>query len=276
MSVTWTDEMRAIFVVCLRNELGDKHLNDEGLNKAAWNRITQAFNEHTGGNFTKTHLHSHLGTMKKKYYIYKELKENPDFTWDDESKLPIGSTEAWENFLSIYKGAKDFQFKPLFYYDEFEQMFGFTNTNSIASVISSLKKRRRSTETNQSDDDSSTNDENENNSHDTDAIEVQRSSSRNGGISKGNVNPFSKKPRISTVQLSRLSNSHHTLPKSNTLPKSALKSLFDTIADDIVNFDPLQRFKVKKYLFENRHLIELIPYLDEEERVSFFAEMSSS
>ena len=78
--------------------------------------MTSSFNFKKGiPDYSTVQLHSQYAYLKKKYSVFKELKSNSGFGWDEELNIPTAPNEVWDAYIKSHPLAKEFRTKaPLF------------------------------------------------------------------------------------------------------------------------------------------------------------------
>lgn len=119
ISVTWTAERKEKFVSLLLSFINKDKSSyyKHGFTKV-WAAIEKKWFEETGLAYTKAQLQNQLSDLKKRYNIFKQLKENSAFGWDDKLNIPTASDKTWDEFLAANKFAKEFRNKTLPNYEE--------------------------------------------------------------------------------------------------------------------------------------------------------------
>lgn len=141
--VLWSNDMKTILVHYIKVEAKNGYSNDtKGLSKAAWSRIVASFNRDADKSLTKPQLHSQWNLMRKKYRALREIRDSGLFGWDDERMLPIGSEEAWEEYLSVHKEAKQLRFQVFVHFFDLEEIFTDTLPETLPDVQTELENHR--------------------------------------------------------------------------------------------------------------------------------------
>jgi hypothetical protein len=125
MRVTWSESMKKSLITGLMREASKVQCCDGRFKKASWQRILDAFIKETGLQLNKQQLHNQFGDLKKKYIVFKKLTLTESFTVDPNAGNAVSaSTETWTSYLEENPGAKEFQYKPLNFFDELDSIFG--------------------------------------------------------------------------------------------------------------------------------------------------------
>ena len=140
--VDWTDENRHHFVQAMVNEASKGNFVDNGFKKQSWQAIQNEFNSASGCRYDKQQLHSHYAVLKKRYHIYKMLKDNSGFGVDPSSGAPTAPSEVWAAYIKAHPDAAQFRYKAFTPFDDLDSIF----TGKVASG----KYARSSTATPQS------------------------------------------------------------------------------------------------------------------------------
>lgn len=121
--VDWTDENRRHFVHAMMNEASKGNFVDNGFKKQSWQAIQNDFNAASGCRYDKQQLHSHYAVLKKKYHIYKALKDNSGFGVDPSSLAPTAPSEVWTAYIKAHPDAAQFRYKPFTLFDDLDSIF---------------------------------------------------------------------------------------------------------------------------------------------------------
>lgn len=127
--VDWTDENKRHFITAMLNEAAKGNFVDNGFKKQSWHAIQAEFRETSKCPYDKQQLHSHYGVLKKKYHIYKALKENSGFGVDPNNGGPTAADDVWLAYLKAHPDASQFRGKPFLYFDDLDSIF----TGKVAS-----------------------------------------------------------------------------------------------------------------------------------------------
>lgn len=119
----WTDVGKKIFIDVMLDEISKGTYTDSGFKVSSWNSIVSDFNSNTGVKYTRDQLQSQFSYMKSKCSIFRDLVDNSGFGWDTTTKLPTPPDDVWEKYLAAHKGAKEFRYKTLMFFEELEEIF---------------------------------------------------------------------------------------------------------------------------------------------------------
>ena len=101
----WTEDSLVTFLECLLVEKRQGNFTSTGFKSDAWTRICNSFNRRSGAAYNKAQLHNQYNSLKKKYSIFEQLKNNSGFGWDEERKMVTAPDDVWERYLSVHKGS---------------------------------------------------------------------------------------------------------------------------------------------------------------------------
>jgi hypothetical protein len=125
--VHWSEASKLLLLSCVKDELAiSGNVADNGFKKQQWTKILEAFNRRKAPGepiADKEKLQNQLSTLKKKYVIFKHLKENSGFGWDDVRRIPTAPPDVWERYLAAHKDAKEFRDKTLQFFQELDEIF---------------------------------------------------------------------------------------------------------------------------------------------------------
>lgn len=104
-SASWDENLVQTLINCVLKQvsLGMMYFNrlkigksaDIGLKKEAWTAIINEFNKSTGNvELKKGQLQTKLGWLKKKFLVFKKLKEQSGFGWCEETNRPTAPKEV--------------------------------------------------------------------------------------------------------------------------------------------------------------------------------------
>jgi hypothetical protein len=142
MSFQWSPLLVKIFLDCVLSEVRKGNTAEGGFKKQQWTCITEAFRNHSGLAPDKQILQNKLVQLKKKFAIFKALKSNSGFGWDDALKVPTAPDAVWISYLAVHKEAREFRRKSLEYFDELDEIFAgniATGSHSLSSISSGLQ-----------------------------------------------------------------------------------------------------------------------------------------
>ena len=117
ISFHWNPLLVKIFLDCVLNEVLKGNTAEGGFKKQQWTCIVEAFKNLAGITVDKQVL-QHL---KKKFVIFKSLKNNSGFGWDDLLQIPTAPESVWNSYLASHRDAKEFQRKTFEYFEELDE-----------------------------------------------------------------------------------------------------------------------------------------------------------
>lgn len=121
--VDWTDANKRHFVAAMVTEASKGNFVDNGFKKQSWQAIQADFNSNSGCKYDKQQLHSHYGVLKKKYNIYKALKDNSGFGVDPNNGGPTAADDVWLAYLKAHPDASQFRGKPFLLFEDLDSIF---------------------------------------------------------------------------------------------------------------------------------------------------------
>lgn len=101
MRFSWTPAYEATFFrsLCESVQLG---LRENSSFKAeAWERAAQALQESHGAVPTKSHLINKSDNARKRFRLWRGLREDPDFTYNSLTRTVSASEEAWRAHIEV-------------------------------------------------------------------------------------------------------------------------------------------------------------------------------
>jgi hypothetical protein len=149
MSFQWSPQLVKIFVDCVLSEVRKGNTAEGGFKKQQWTCIVEAFNNHAGVAADKPVLQNKLMQMKKKFVIFKALKSNSGFGWDDALQIPTAPESVWNSYLAVHKEAREFQRKTFEYFDEFDEIYSdhiATGSHALSTQPYGVQMSRMSAE----------------------------------------------------------------------------------------------------------------------------------
>jgi hypothetical protein len=101
---------------------------DGGVKSSAWKKVVKAMNdEFPTVQWKKSHVQSQRQNLKKRYLIFKKLKDNDGTSgwgWDERDKMATAPPAVWDSYLLQHKDAKEFRYKGFILYDLCFDCFG--------------------------------------------------------------------------------------------------------------------------------------------------------
>ncbi len=122
-SAQWNDTQRLVLIIAVKGQLDIGKTAENGLKKEAWTAILKEFNEATKCQYTKAQLQSLLATLKGKYQVFKDLKDNSGFGWDSVLLIPTAPPDVWDTYLAAHPKAKPYKTQTLPHFDDLFEIF---------------------------------------------------------------------------------------------------------------------------------------------------------
>jgi len=115
-SAKWNDQQRRVLVELYIAQAGNGKGGDNGLNSVGWKAVQEQFSSKLELSYKKSQLQSQWSDLKNRYTVFKRVKENSGFGWDDAEQQPLAPESVWDAFLKSHPKAKEFRNKgfPLF------------------------------------------------------------------------------------------------------------------------------------------------------------------
>ncbi len=98
---SWTPAYEATFFrsLCESVQLG---LRENSSFKAeAWERAAQALQESHGASPTKNHLINKSDNARKRFRLWRGLREDPDFVYNPKARTVTATEEAWRAHIEV-------------------------------------------------------------------------------------------------------------------------------------------------------------------------------
>lgn len=98
---SWTPAYEATFFrsLCESVQLG---LRENSSFKAeAWERAAQALQESHGASPTKNHLINKSDNARKRFRLWRGLREDPDFVYNSKARTVTATEEAWRAHIEV-------------------------------------------------------------------------------------------------------------------------------------------------------------------------------
>ncbi len=121
--VVWNDEMRYIFIIAMLNETAKGTFTSSGFKKPGWNAVLVEFNARMNMKLTKAQLQNQYAWLKERWKIFKSIKDNSGFGWDEARSLPTAPDHVWEAYIKAHPEAARFRYETLKFYNELDQIF---------------------------------------------------------------------------------------------------------------------------------------------------------
>ena len=92
MKANWSNELVTAFIDIIQDHASKNgNFTDNGIKKKDWACISATFERKCNLHFDKSSLQSKYSDLKKKYNIFKKLKSQSGFGWDDEKQIPTAA-----------------------------------------------------------------------------------------------------------------------------------------------------------------------------------------
>lgn len=115
---SWTAERDKIIIDALLDQAKQGKRADSGFKKEAWVAVEKELQNKTKLAFTKQQIKSRIALvnarvsimiaannvfqLKSSYRVFKALKDNSGFGWDDAKKIPTAPDEVWDEYLEVF------------------------------------------------------------------------------------------------------------------------------------------------------------------------------
>jgi hypothetical protein len=106
-SFKWTNEDVDKLLAAIQNNLVGNPA-DNGFSKETWTKILKDFNERSQLTLKKEQLQSKLHSLKEKYFIFKDMKNQSGWGWDDVRQIPDIDERVWNDYVSSHPKAHIF------------------------------------------------------------------------------------------------------------------------------------------------------------------------
>lgn len=98
---SWTAAYETTFFrsLCESVQLGLRE--NHSFKAEAWDRAAAALREHHGAYPTKSHLVNKSDNARKKFRLWRGLREHPDFLYNPAARTVSGSDESWKAHIEV-------------------------------------------------------------------------------------------------------------------------------------------------------------------------------
>jgi len=120
---SWTPAYEATF---FRSLVESTHLNlREGntFKQEAWDRAIQALIEQHNAYAHKSHLVNKSDNARKKFRLWRGLRENPEFHYDPSTRTVTASEDAWKRHIEKEPLARSLKGRPFEHEEYYERLF---------------------------------------------------------------------------------------------------------------------------------------------------------
>lgn len=107
---SWTPAYEATFFrsLCESVQLGLRE--NHSFKGEAWDRAAAALREQHGAYPTKNHLVNKSDNARKKFRLWRGLREHPDFIYTPATRTVTGSDESWRGHIEVGLSSAGFLF----------------------------------------------------------------------------------------------------------------------------------------------------------------------
>lgn len=112
---SWTPAYEATFfrALCEAVQLGLRE--NHSFKAEAWDRAAAALQEKHAAYPTKNHLVNKSDNARKKFRLWRGLREDPEFLYNPNTRTVTATEEAWRSHIEVSRGALCFDFFFLFF-----------------------------------------------------------------------------------------------------------------------------------------------------------------
>jgi hypothetical protein len=98
---SWTPAYEATFFrsLCESVQLGMRE--NSSFKAEAWERAAQALQEHHGAYPAKSHLINKSDNARKRFRLWRGLREDPEFIYNSVTKTVTATEEAWKAHIEV-------------------------------------------------------------------------------------------------------------------------------------------------------------------------------
>ena len=108
--VTWSDASKGTFIrICLQVQSRNSSPDNIGFRTAEWTIISNMMEEQLHLGLSKQQLQNQLADLKQKYTVFRNLRENSGFGWDDEKQIVTAADSVWDSYLAVHEQAKPYR-----------------------------------------------------------------------------------------------------------------------------------------------------------------------
>jgi hypothetical protein len=277
MKANWTNELVTTFInVILHYVAKNGNFTDNGFKKKDWSSITSEFESATNLSYDKSSLQSKYSELKKKYNVFKKLKDQSGFGWDEEKQILTADDETWEAYIQVHSEAKAFRKATLPNLELLESLFSgkvatgsYAKSSTEANTIVPDKHLRSTSSRIAQDDDNEDYDEDEDGDRSINCVNVEhKGSSAKRGLSTS-YQPSKKRLNHSEMVCAALQKLVDRENPQQKVMKEALNKLMQLPKFKVLT--PLQKLKVKAKLAKDQEALlfntygedEAVTYIDE-------------
>ncbi|KAL8408507.1 hypothetical protein RB594_007079 [Gaeumannomyces avenae] len=140
---SWTPAYEATFFrsLCESVQLGLK--DNHSFKQEAWDRAAKALQKHHGAYPNKGHLINKSDNARKKFRLWRGLREDPDFLYNPTTRMVTGTEEAWKHHVSKEPLSRSLKGRPFDHEDYMEILF--PDVVGSGGAPKRITKRRRET-----------------------------------------------------------------------------------------------------------------------------------
>ena len=121
-SVSWSDRMRNQFILAMKTAAAGTSCST-GFKSEEWTAITNDFNSRTEMSLSRQQLQNQHTTLKAGYSVYHTFLSQSGFGVDNQTKLVTAEPAALKEYFAAHPKAKEYEFKPLMFYDLLHELF---------------------------------------------------------------------------------------------------------------------------------------------------------
>lgn len=108
----------------------------------AWDRAAQALVDKHNAYANKGHLINKSDNARKKFRMWRSLREHPDFLYNPATKTITGSEEAWRKHIEKEPLSRSLKGRPFEYEDFYEILFPDVIGTGARRSVSRLENER--------------------------------------------------------------------------------------------------------------------------------------
>jgi hypothetical protein len=98
---SWTPAYEATFFRSLCDSVALGLRENSSFKAEAWERAAQALHDKHGAAPTKSHLINKSDNARKRFRLWRGLREDPDFVYDQVTKTVSASEDAWKAHIEV-------------------------------------------------------------------------------------------------------------------------------------------------------------------------------
>eukprot|EP00474_Spongospora_subterranea_P001409 CRZ01867.1 hypothetical protein [Spongospora subterranea] len=133
----WDLDKDAVLISLMLEQARNGKRADSGFKKEAWTAVLVSLNSQFDLYYTLDQIKNRVKLLKKQYCLFRRLKDNSGFGWDDDKKIPTASDEVWDEYLEAHPNAALYRFTTLPLFEELNALFDQSSATGGGALASS-------------------------------------------------------------------------------------------------------------------------------------------